>query len=167
MWIYIQPAKSRHLFTAPPAPSMVLASVASSDDDGLTARIDLEAPDAPSLSGEPGARASLTDLDLSWTEVGDEGVLALFRGCSALKLLAVQGCKALTPRCVRGLFEEGDTNLVAAPALQWIDFSWVNTMSVTLAEAVLRARPELAVVDYYGDLLKGSQCELEFKRSPT
>ena len=114
-----------------------------------------------------GARASLTDLDLSWTEVGDEGVLALFRGCSALKLLAVQGCKALTPRCVRGLFEEGDTNLVAAPALQWIDFSWVNTMSVTLAEAVLRARPELAVVDYYGDLLKGSQCELEFKRSPT
>ena len=114
-----------------------------------------------------GARASLTDLDLSWTEVGDDGCHALFRSCSALKLLAVQGCKALTPRCVRGLFEEADEREVAAPALQWIDFSWVNTMSVTLAEAVLRARPELAIVDYYGDLLKGSQCDLEFKRSPT
>ena len=87
-----------------------------------------------------GARASLTDLDLSWTEVGDDGCHALFRSCSALKLLAVQGCKALTPRCVRGLFEEADEREVAAPALQWIDFSWVNTMSVTLAEAVLRAR---------------------------
>ena len=40
-------------------------------------------------------------------------------------------------------------------------------MSVTLANAVLRARPALAIVDYYGDLLKGASCDLAFKRSPS
>jgi hypothetical protein len=44
---------------------------------------------------------------------------------------------------------------------------WVNMMSVTLANAVLRARPALAIVDYYGDLLKGASCDLAFKRSPS
>lgn len=38
----------------------------------------------------------LVKLDISWTNVSDEGLLEIVTNCKALKALGLQGCKALT-----------------------------------------------------------------------
>lgn len=84
----------------------------------------------------------LTDVDLSWSNADDAGLAALLR-CSELKLLALQGCKSLTPASAHAL--------AGTRSLRWVDLSWVNMLSEALARVMIEANHQLSVVDYYGE----------------
>lgn len=100
--------------------------------------------------GNPGATSlakhcpRLWEVDLSWAATFDNAGLAALVGALDLRVLTLQGCKALTEELAT-VVTEGKHSW----ALRHLDLGWINAVDDTVVERLLDAVPGLVVVDYY------------------
>lgn len=92
-------------------------------------------------------------LDISWSSVTDAGLLCCLRSCSVLEVLSLQGCKHLTYITFAALMSVRHRDDAVAERyyeignrLHFLDFSWVNMFSTTMAAQLSRCRPMTHVV---------------------
>ena len=92
----------------------------------------------------------LRDVNVAWSDCDDSGASSLLKMCRELTHLSVSGCKTVS--------KEGIENgVVNHPTLRWVDASWVNAISESVAQAFVAQRKlasptvSLEVVDYYNE----------------
>ena len=90
-------------------------------------------------------------VNLAWSDCGSEGMLSLLQQCQDLVILNVSGCKTI-------IVNEIEDDVVEHPSLTYLDCSWVNAVSESIAMAWVSRRKslkpslKLQVVDYYNEI---------------
>jgi hypothetical protein len=91
----------------------------------------------------------LTSLDVGWAPIGTDALVRVLEGAPSMQVISLQGCKSVTPVLFEALSLRGRGCLFLAPRLRFLDLSWVNMCSETLARSFSQVRSDVFVVDYY------------------
>lgn len=88
---------------------------------------------------------SLKMLNLSWCwDATDTGLIAIVDGCSTLVHLYLVGLHRLTGSCLDRVPDD-------MPKLKYLDLQQCNFIQDLLIEDVVRRKPDLVVINYYGE----------------
>ena len=91
---------------------------------------------------------NLVSLDVSWTGVTDTSAKQILQRVEKLRHVSFQGCKAVTSEIVPHLCLFLKSLLV--------DLSWVDDFSCDIIQFIIQRNPNLALLDYYGNMSEGS-----------
>jgi hypothetical protein len=129
---------------------------------------------------------NLLFLDISWSFITTESIIDLLNHCKDIQTLILQGCKGLGEDLIdyllidtnmlinemKGIPSQTDqshhqhqTNIIPlynSQDLKFLDLSWVNMISKSLASKLTKIRTGLRVLDYYNELYENGDVIAEF-----
>ena len=100
--------------------------------------------------------ANIFKLDVSYTQIDDTTVHAIFRHLTALVRANFSGCKLLTDDCLHVLapdnpLRQTEATSLCGPKLKMLNFSWCNKISAPALLRLRNCRPSLVLFDYYNE----------------
>ena len=91
---------------------------------------------------------TLTSLDIAWSKCTNESITVILEFCKKLCILSMEGCKSSN-------VIEIETSILQLDALKHIRMAWVNSCDDKWAKKVVKAKPNLCIVEYYGEEICG------------
>ena len=94
--------------------------------------------------------STLSSLDIAWSKASDVSIKIVFDKCKKLFILNMEGCKSSDVAHIEAL-------IVNAKALKHVSMAWVNSCDEKWAHKVVQLKPDLCIVDYYGEEIRGKE----------